>query len=89
MYKFRDVDGNVFIWWTSSSLNLDHVLTVTGTVSEHSEYEGVKQTLLKRCKLTYESADKLMDKAMEELVKAHPENLVKGFDLAVIDVIDG
>lgn len=54
LYKFVDADGNVYIWYSSSSADLNRVTTITGTVKEHSEYEGVKQTVLSRCKLAHE-----------------------------------
>jgi hypothetical protein len=42
---------NVLVWMTSSCKDIevgDHFL-LTGTVKEHSEYKGVKQTKLSRC----------------------------------------
>lgn len=53
LYNFKDADGNVFIWYASKPVdNEDRVATVTGTVKDHSEYNGVKQTVLTRCKVT-------------------------------------
>ena len=51
LYKFTDENGNIFIWKTSNDVD-DSVDTLTGTVKEHSEYNGVKQTVLTRCKTT-------------------------------------
>lgn len=54
LYRFTDNNGNVFVWYASSAVeNEDRVATITGTVKEHSEYNGVKQTVLTRCKVSY------------------------------------
>lgn len=59
LYKFVDADGNVFIWRASGMMydsKADRVIPeetikrIKGTVKEHSEYDGVKQTVLTRCK---------------------------------------
>ena len=53
-----DVDGNVYKWNASNLDALDSAiaegateLEVVGTVKEHSEYKGVKQTVITRCRL--------------------------------------
>lgn len=55
LYRFIDSNENVYMWSTSKSLgdklNDDIELTVTGTVKDHSEFRGVKQTHLTRCKI--------------------------------------
>ena len=51
VYKFTDNLGNVIIWKTSNWLNEDKITHIRGTVKEHSEYNGVKQTVLTRCKV--------------------------------------
>ena len=53
MYKFVSKEGNIFIWITSKDIDTDNVSKVCGTVKEHSEYNGVKQTVLTRCKVEY------------------------------------
>lgn len=57
LYKFVTDDGDVLTWWTSSDVDIEGGQTrrvrVTGTVKEHDEYAGVKQTVLTRCKLVY------------------------------------
>lgn len=45
IYKFI-FNGNVIIWRTDK--NLDGILTIKGTVKEHSEYNGIKQTVITR-----------------------------------------
>lgn len=52
LYKIVDLEGNVFTWKTSTFLNEDDApKMITGTVKEHSEFRGVKQTVLTRCKI--------------------------------------
>lgn len=52
VYKFVGADGNVYTWKTSKFLG-DNLAgySLTGTVKEHTEFRGVKQTDLTRCKL--------------------------------------
>ena len=45
--KLVDEDGNVFIWKTGRSL--EGTMTIKGTIKEHNEYHGEKQTVLTRC----------------------------------------
>lgn len=53
IHTFKDADGNVFIWKTSSGLGLEsgEPVNIKGTVKEHSEYQDEKQTVLTRCKV--------------------------------------
>ena len=63
LYKFTDESGNVFIWYASSPVdNEDLVIAVTGTVKEHSEFNGLKQTVLTRCKVSKKSAPEKEEK---------------------------
>ena len=50
---FEDAYGNVYVWKTTAwfDANVDDELTLKGTVKEHSEYKGIKQTILTRCKV--------------------------------------
>jgi hypothetical protein len=68
IYKFTDADGNVFVWKTTGSVGEDRTdnigrdyfykpengesVKVSGTIKEHNEYRGEKQTVLTRCKVT-------------------------------------
>lgn len=56
VYKFRDADGNLFTWFTSSGRYLDmnkgEPVEVTGSVKEHKVYQDEKQTCLSRVKIT-------------------------------------
>lgn len=51
MYKFIDAAGNIYMWSTGKSLETDKITSITGTVKNHDEYRGVKQTHLTRCKV--------------------------------------
>jgi len=50
MHQFIDNNGNIAIWWTSTNdLDTDTWYEVKGTVKEHKDYNGIKQTVLTRC----------------------------------------
>lgn len=51
LYRFRDQDGNVAVWFATRSQDLDCHKTygVKGTIKDHSVRDGVKQTVLTRC----------------------------------------
>lgn len=53
IYMFHDKDGNSVIWKTTNyqELTSGSEYTITGTVKEHAEYRGRKQTSLTRCKI--------------------------------------
>ena len=49
--KIVDIAGNILIWKSSSSSEIKPGNTLKGTVKEHSEYQGAKQTVVTRCKV--------------------------------------
>lgn len=53
IYSMEDQSGNALVWKTSYNLNIkkSDVITIKGTVKDHSEYRGIKQTQLTRCKI--------------------------------------
>jgi hypothetical protein len=54
LYKLRGDDGNLFAWFASrEALGEDEGVSVAlkGTIKNHEEYEGTKQTVLTRCKV--------------------------------------
>ena len=52
VHTFKDGTGNVLVWKTGSCAGFESdTLHITGTVKEHDEYKGVKQTVLTRCKI--------------------------------------
>lgn len=58
IHTFKDPDGNVLIWKTSSTSLPEYEegdqVQLTGTVKEHNEYKDEKQTVLTRCKIRKE-----------------------------------
>lgn len=51
LYKMTDNDGNVYTWFASNPVpDDDKVTSIVGTVKKHEEYNGVRQTILTRCK---------------------------------------
>lgn len=52
LYKFVDMNGNVLVWYASRGFDDDaEVKKIKATVKDHTEYDGVKQTVLTRCAL--------------------------------------
>ena len=66
VYGFKDDEGNILIWKTSGCLYIEHEvkgfieneyarkgdkIRIKGTIKDHSEYKGTKQTVLSRVKL--------------------------------------
>lgn len=57
LHKFRTEGGDILTWFASGSSgagrdDVGKTFRIVGTVKEHSEFRGVKQTVLTRCKLT-------------------------------------
>jgi hypothetical protein len=52
LITFADSLGNVYLWKSSTMPDLEkgQAVKLKGTVKEHSEYKGTKQTVLTRCK---------------------------------------
>lgn len=50
LYKFTDEHGNVYIWYASRSIQASDGMTIKATVKDHNERDGVKQTVITRCK---------------------------------------
>lgn len=53
LHTFKDEQGNVFTWKTDKFIEADYgtKMIIKGTVKDHSEYKGTKQTVLTRCKI--------------------------------------
>lgn len=52
LHNMTDVNENIYIWSTSTKkLEKNEIYMVKGTIKEHKEYRGVKQTVLTRCKV--------------------------------------
>ena len=52
IYEFKDANGNTVIWKTSSGKDIPESGVITGTVKAHEEYDGIKQTVVLRAKIT-------------------------------------
>lgn len=52
IYEFKDANGNTVVWKSSSSKDIPESGVVAGTVKAHEEYNGVKQTIILRAKIT-------------------------------------
>ena len=52
IYEFKDANGNRLVWKSSSSKDIPESGMVTGTVKAHEEYNGIKQTVILRAKIT-------------------------------------
>ena len=54
VYKITDKSGNVYIWRASRGIDeIEKIIKVTGTVKDHNNYNGIKQTQVTRCKVAY------------------------------------
>lgn len=53
LYEFVDNDNHVFTWATSNWVDIDKKFSVKGTIKEHNEFRGCKQTCLTRCRIAY------------------------------------
>lgn len=52
IYEFKDANGNAVVWKSSSSKDIPESGIVAGTVKAHEEYDGIKQTVILRAKIT-------------------------------------
>ena len=52
IYEFKDSNGNTVVWKSSSNKDIPENGVVTGTVKAHEEYDGIKQTVILRAKIT-------------------------------------
>ncbi len=52
IYEFKDMNGNTIVWRSSSSKDIPESGIVAGTVKAHEEYNGIKQTVILRAKIT-------------------------------------
>ena len=52
IYEFKDASGNTVVWKSSSGKDIPESGVVAGTVKSHEEYNGIKQTVILRAKIT-------------------------------------
>lgn len=50
VYKFIDTEGNRLVWFASKPKEYHEGDKISGYVKRHKEYEGVKETVLGRCR---------------------------------------
>lgn len=50
LYKFTTTDNNVLVWYASKCID-ENAKKISGTIKDHKEYDGEKQTVLTRCKV--------------------------------------
>jgi hypothetical protein len=50
IYIMKDENNNTYTWNTANWFDKGATLTLKGTIKDHKEYKGVKQTVLTRCK---------------------------------------
>jgi len=67
MYKFKDEDGNILVWFASNvffndalgaDINIGDTVVVDARVKSHEMYQEVRQTLITRCKTWVSAEDK-------------------------------
>lgn len=53
LHTFKDSSGNKLIWKTTRGIEIEDgaFIKLCGTIKEHTEYKGEKQTQLQRCKI--------------------------------------
>lgn len=73
LYKFVTAENNVLVWYASRAYE-GEPKRITGTVKDHKEYAGEKQTVLTRCKITEKKED----------VQEHPAGRFEFQDLELI-----
>lgn len=80
LYKFTDDSGNVAIWYASKPIDdPDLVVSVKGTIKDLSEYNGTKQTVLTRCKVTL--APKATEDCDNEVPAQGTDNVQEALDM--------
>ena len=54
MYIMKNAQGNTLVWKTSKSLDINEgeKFIIIGTIKGHDTYDGIKQTILTRCKIS-------------------------------------
>lgn len=53
LWEIKDMENNIFVWKTSNWLNADKPpKSIKGTIKNHGDFRGTKQTELTRCRVT-------------------------------------
>lgn len=90
IHTFIDSEGNVIVWKTTNPVEyvndenvFEHIIKgsiveITGTIKEHSEYKGTKQTILTRCKFNLIEKAKTKEELEQEKAKEQIASLQGG-----------
>lgn len=54
IYTFLSEDKHVLVWFSTKDINVEvgQIVNIRGTVKGHKEYNGTKQTIITRCKVS-------------------------------------
>ena len=70
-YKITGEDNNIYMWDCSTYIEGGRdVVSITGTVKKHDEWNGVKQTWLTRCRVKYKEPDKSEFSSIDDVLAA-------------------
>lgn len=72
LYKFTTPENNTLVWFASKCID-ENVTKIAGTIKDHKEYDGEKQTVLTRCKV--------VEVKREDTREYHPKGT---FDLELV-----
>lgn len=82
VHRIVGTDGNIYIWATQNAVMDGDV--ISGTVKDHSEYQGEKQTVIYRAKSEAQTQWKKLYKEWEDLL----DRLADEYDMDIRD-LDG
>lgn len=77
MNRFQTKDGNIIVWWTSASYEVGQKLIMKGTVKDHKEYKGEKQTVVTRCKTELTEDDKKVIEDKKNEIESSCYNFIR------------
>lgn len=78
IYRITDDKNNVYTWKTSNCLGENSVKSLTGTVKTHTEYRGIKQTELTRCRV--EAKEPILEPVEEVEIPSSVSDFVEWYD---------
>lgn len=78
IYRITDDKNNVYTWKTSNCLGENSVKSLTGTVKTHTEYRGIKQTELTRCRV--EAKEPILEPVEEVETPSSVSDFVEWYD---------
>lgn len=70
--------SNVYTWKTSNCLGENSIKSLTGTVKTHTEYRGIKQTELTRCRV--EAKEPILEPVEEVEIPSSVSDFVEWYD---------